>query len=69
MVSSYYTEYGITYIYKFIFNGNVIIWRTDKNLDGILTIKGTVKEHSEYNGIKQTVITRGESNLMKRSRN
>lgn len=60
VISSYYTEYGITYIYKFIFNGNVIIWRTNKKLDGTLTIKGTVKEHSEYNGIKQTVITRGK---------
>lgn len=59
-ISSYYTEYGITYIYKFIVKGNIIIWRTNKKLDGVLTIRGTIKEHSEYKGVKQTIITRGK---------
>lgn len=30
------------------------------NKDGAITIKATVKEHKEYKGVKQTVITRGK---------
>lgn len=60
------------YIHQFLTeNGNVIIWKTNNPLyyfkDGEyehyttgdkLLLKGTVKEHSEYNGVKQTVLTR-----------
>lgn len=48
-----------TYLYEFITeDGNVLIWKTGKCLDEVTSIKGTVKEQSEYNGIKQTVLTR-----------
>jgi len=55
-------------------NGNVIVWKTDNgsllfmpkgeenykcvDTDHPFTIMGTIKEHTEYNGIKQTVLTR-----------
>ena len=54
-----------TYVYQFTDSANhVFIWKTANDIplneDGIFkgTIKGTVKEHSEFNGIKQTVLTR-----------
>lgn len=61
---THFTYRGETsYIYKFAdVNGNTITWKTAKHLDieegwtGKVT--GTVKEHSEYKGDKQTVLTR-----------
>ena len=42
--------------------GNVYVWKStaffDAGLDDVVIIKGTVKDHSEYNGIKQTILTR-----------
>ena len=42
--------------------GNVYVWRTDKYIEADygtkMEVKGTIKEHSEYKGIKQTVLTR-----------
>ena len=42
--------------------GNVYVWKStaffDAGLDDVVILKGTVKEHSEYNGIKQTILTR-----------
>ena len=59
-VHSYLTDYGWTYIYKLTVGDDIIIWKTGKVLEEVeMTIKATVKEHSEYNGVKQTVITRG----------
>ena len=55
----YHTD--IVYIYKLTDeNGNVFIWKTQKGLDSEkrYTITGTVKEHSVYNDVKQTVLTR-----------
>lgn len=53
-----------TYMYKITDeNGNICIWQTTKNvniencLKSTTTVKGKVKEHSEYNGVKQTVLT------------
>jgi hypothetical protein len=41
---------------------NVYIWKTSKYLNfeegEVVTLKGTLKEHSEYNGVKQNVLTR-----------
>lgn len=56
---NYYVQ-TLTYIYKFTDEkGNVYIWKTQKNLENEKgTITGTVKEHTEYNGVKQTVLTR-----------
>lgn len=54
--------YGLTYMYKMTdSNGNDILWYASRNaLEGLNNIKiiGTVKSHGEYNGRKQTVLTR-----------
>lgn len=61
---SYY-NYVTTYIYEFKDSENhVFIWKSQKEIplddngkyNGILT--GTIKEHSDYKGTKQTVLTR-----------
>ena len=52
-----------TYMYKLTDEkGNICIWQTTKNVNienclKSTTVKGKVKEHSEYNGVKQTVLT------------
>lgn len=61
---THYTYYGETHnVYKFEDeNGNMLIWNTgsfQKFEEGkIYQLKGSVKEHSEYKGNKQTVLTR-----------
>lgn len=59
-ISSFETAYGITYINKFVDeNGNVYMWFGNKAVDeGITSVKGTIKEHKEYKGVKQTILTR-----------
>lgn len=61
LLTSWDTDFGTTYLYKFTDTaGNIYIWKASKPVtltDG-MTIKGTVKEHSEYNGVKQTILTR-----------
>lgn len=61
-LTSWETMYGATYLYKFTdTDGNVFIWKASSPQDitkNGLVIKGTVKEHSEFNGTKQTVLTR-----------
>ena len=64
-VAGYDTQFGYTYIYKFKDDeGHIFIWKTTKDIDtddeGIFVgqIAGTIKEHSEYAGEKQTVLTR-----------
>ena len=60
-ITSYDTEFGVTYIYKMMKGDNIIIWKTSKPLDEVeVTIKATVKENSQYRGEKQTIITRGK---------
>ncbi|PGT89832.1 hypothetical protein [Bacillus thuringiensis] len=45
-------------------NGNVIVWKTGRDLEdevneaGRITLRGKIKEHSKYDGVKQTVLTR-----------
>lgn len=61
-VANYDSVYGLTKIFKILDNkGNVYIWKTSNFVDidqkGIV-LTGTVKEHKEYNGEKQTVLTR-----------
>lgn len=59
-IYSTYTDWGNMYIYKFEVGSDVIIWKTSRPLsDDSITIKAKVKEHSLYNGQKQTVITNG----------
>lgn len=70
---THFTYYGETqYLHKFEDeNGNALVWKTSNPLDKIvddkyvrinedeeITVAATVKEHSEYDGIKQTVLTR-----------
>ena len=53
--------YGMSYLYKFVdVDGNVFMWSTSTHLeeDGVDTITGTIKEHKEYKGLKQTWVTR-----------
>jgi hypothetical protein len=59
-LTSWETEWGITRVYKIIdINGNVYTWKTGSFIEeGVKHIKGTVKEHKEYDGMKQTELTR-----------
>lgn len=60
--------YGMQYLYKFLdANENVLVWFTGNVLDSdtreffentVYTVDASVKEHSEYKGTKQTVLTR-----------
>lgn len=47
-------------MYKFTVKGNVFVWTTSTylNTNKEYTVKGTVKEHAEFKGTKQTVLTR-----------
>lgn len=59
-VTSYETQWGFTIIWKIVDeDGNVYIWKTGNDIpEDVKTIKGTVKAHKEYNGTKQTELTR-----------
>lgn len=59
-VSSIDTAYGVMRIYKFIVGNDILIWKTGKYLDGEveITLKGTIKNHSEFRGQRQTELTR-----------
>lgn len=53
--------------HRYIFhddNGNVLCWKASKDyslkVDTKYDIKGTVKDHSEYKGVAQTILTRCE---------
>lgn len=50
------------HVVKMDCGGNVLVWITEKNpqkeIGDTFKITGTVKEHSEYKGVKQTVLTR-----------
>lgn len=61
----YETQFGGMCIYIFEdADGHQFKWSTSTGFstslerEAVITIKGTIKEHSEYNGIKQTVLTR-----------
>lgn len=63
-VTSWETMYGETSIYKMTdVDGNVFTWKTSGGIyEGprqvAVKITGTVKEHKEYRGVKQTELTR-----------
>lgn len=64
-VRGFYGGEELVYIHNFRAGDNKLIWKTSKGLGNIeiekgdkVTIKGTVKEHKEYNGEKQTALTR-----------
>lgn len=54
--------YGTSHIYTFLSGENVIVWITSScqsfEKGEIVLLTGTVKEHSEYKGIKQTKMSR-----------
>ncbi len=71
LVTSWETQWGFTWLYKFTdADGNVLVWFASKPLErvnengvyedvtSVARIKATVKEHTERDGVKQTVITR-----------
>lgn len=60
IVTSWETEYGMTYIYKIVeTDGNIYTWKTSGGIAEETTeIVGTVKAHNEYRGTKQTELTR-----------
>jgi len=60
---SFETQWGAGHIHKFLDqNGNVFIWKSSKYIEvdqgQKVKIKGTIKDHSEYAGAKQTILTR-----------
>lgn len=59
-LTSWETDFGTTRIYKIVdVNGNVFTWKTGNFIEeNVNFLKGTVKEHKEYNGINQTELTR-----------
>lgn len=59
LLTSWETQWGWTYLYKFVDTaGNVLVWFASRCIEETKKIKATVKEHTERDGIKQTVITR-----------
>ena len=60
VISSYETEFGYTYIHKIKDeDGNVFIWKSSSgSYSKADKIIGTVKDHSEFRGVKQTILTR-----------
>ena len=59
-VASWDTQYGATFVYKMTDEqNNVYTWKTGKSVTNAQsTITGTVKEHKEFRGVKQTELTR-----------
>ncbi len=59
-VTSWETTYGTIRIYKILGNdGNVFTCKTSNCItNGITSIRGTIKNHNEYRGVKQTALTR-----------
>lgn len=60
VITSWETQYGITAVYKITDeSGNVFTWKTSRGIvEDAKKISATVKSHNEYNGTKQTEITR-----------
>ena len=65
LVASFETLYGFTSLYRFIDEcDNEYIWYSSSLFlskdaaENITTVKGTVKDHNEYKGVKQTILTR-----------
>lgn len=61
-VSEWPGEWGATYLYKILdTDGNVYMWYSSRYFGDNpewKKIKGTIKSHQEYRGIKQTILTR-----------
>lgn len=60
-VARYDTDYGVTKVYRMLdAAGNIYVWKSTNCIGDTdsITIKGTVKAHSEFRGEKQTELTR-----------
>lgn len=59
-VASWYNDFGAGYLYKFTTaEGNIFTWKTGKAIEnGQVTLKGTIKAHTEFRDEKQTELTR-----------
>lgn len=62
-VSGFESCFGYTSVYTFEDDRhNKIVWKTGKSIGhevgDVITVSGTIKEHNEYRGEKQTVLTR-----------
>lgn len=60
-VFDFTSNYGVVHVHKFLTpEGSILVWKTgsDKLDLGSYSIAGSVKEHSEYKGELQTVLTR-----------
>jgi hypothetical protein len=61
-LASWETQFGSASLYKIVdVDGNVLTWKTSVYIDPDRlpeTITGTVKDHDEYKGVQQTVLTR-----------
>lgn len=65
IVTSWETDYGTMWLVKFVtVDGNVLMWRASNisalpdDLEQIKKVTGTVKNHDEFRGIKQTFVNR-----------
>lgn len=65
IVTSWETDYGMMWLVKFVsVDGNVFMWRASSlnalpdDLETVKKITGTVKNHDEFRGIKQTFVNR-----------
>lgn len=60
IVTSWESVYGTTFVYKIVDTcGNILTWKTSVMVpDEVKSLKGTVKAHSEYRGVRQTELTR-----------
>ena len=59
----YDTKFGTTWVYTFEDDeGNCLVWKTSASIGpkegDRVHIKATVKDHDEYNDVKQTILTR-----------
>ena len=58
------TEWGSSNLYTFTIDNNVFIWFSQSVIDASIkpgdeiTLSGTVKDHKEYDGVKQTYLSR-----------
>ena len=58
-VTSWDTMFGTTYIWKIVGeDGNIYTWKTGNHMPEVGEVVGTVKEHTEFRGVKQTELTR-----------
>lgn len=59
LITSWETMYGTTYVWKILDkDGNVFTWKTSRGIPDSGKMVGTVKEHKEFRGVKQTELTR-----------